>query len=152
MPFIPKNTIVVPVDFSASSAPAIRTALEFSARPSSVHVVHVIPELNPVSPLGVWGDADTEQTLVKNAQEYLDTFLASHDIEGVTTSIQVGPDGTRIVEYADKQQADLIVIPSHGRSGLTRALLGSVAERVIRHANCPTLVLRREREAEISDD
>lgn len=144
MSFMPRKTIVVPVDFSSSSAPAVRTAVELATNAKDVHVIHVIQPLSPVSPLGVWGDEDVEQKLVDNAEKYLETFLASNEIEGVTTSVEVGSDGTRIVEYADEHKADLVVIPSHGRSGVKRALLGSVAERVIRHAHCPTLVLRRD--------
>ena len=119
-------------------------AIELAGGPANVHVVHVIPALNPVSPIGIWGDADVESQLVKNAKEYLDTFLASHDIEGVKAAIEVGQPGNRIIDYAEEHNADLIVIPSHGHSGMKRAFLGSVAERVIRHANCATLVLRRE--------
>ena len=148
MSFLPKKTIVVPVDFSACSALAIRTALELTDSPANVHVIHVIQPLSPVSPIGAWGDENIEQKLLDNANTYLDTFLASNEIEGVTTSVEVGSEGTRIIEYADTQKADLVVIPSHGRSGLQRTLLGSVAERVIRHVHCPTLVLRRECEPE----
>lgn len=144
MSFLPKKLIVVPVDFSSCAAPAIRTALELAENPADVHVIHVIQPLNPVSPLGVWGDENVQQKLADNAKAYLDTFLASNEIVGVTTSVEVGSEGTRIVEYADELKADLVVIPSHGRSGVKRALLGSVAERVIRHAHCPTLVLRRK--------
>ena len=144
MTFIPKRTIIVPVDFSPSSAYSIRTALEFAANPKDVHVIHVIPGINPVSPLGIYGDADAEQKFVDKALDYLLTYLSSHEIEGVTTVVKIGQDGNQIVDYALEQNADLVVIPSHGHSGVKRALLGSVAERVIRHAHCPTLVLRRE--------
>ena len=144
MTFSPRKLVVAPTDFSASSAPAVRTALEFVSDPSHVHVIHVIPSLNPVSPLGTWGEGDIEQQLIDKAMTYLTTWLASHNIEGVTAAIEIGHDGNRIVEYAEEKKADLIVIPSHGHSGLKRALLGSVAERVIRHADCPTLILRRE--------
>lgn len=143
MPFFPKKLIVVPVDFSSCSVPAIRTALELTDNPADVHVIHVIQPLNPVSPLGVWGDDDVEQQMLDNAQKYLTTFLANNQIEGVTTTVQVGSEGSQIVAYAEKCKADLVVISSHGRSGVERALLGSVAERVIRHAACPALVLRR---------
>lgn len=143
MSFLPKKTVVVPVDFSESSAPAVHVALEMASSAADVHVVHVIPALNPVSPLGVWGDADVEQQLCNKALAHLQTFLASHEIAGVNSAIEIGQDGNRIVDYAENHHADLIVIPSHGHSGLKRALLGSVAERVIRHAHCPTLVLRR---------
>jgi len=143
MAFLPRHTIVVPVDFSDASAPAVQSALELASQPSDVHVVHVIPALNPVSPIGIWGDADVEKQLSTNAQEYLKTFLASHEIEGVSSAIEIGQPGNGIVDYAQKHNADLVVIPSHGHSGLKRALLGSVAEQVIRHAPCATLVLRR---------
>jgi len=141
MPWIPKQTVVVPVDFSPSSAPAVRTALDLAATASGVHVVHVITQLNPVLPIG-WGSAEAAQQLADRALLHLQTFLASHDIDGVSISIEVGQPANRIVEYADEQNADLVVIPSHGYHGLKRALLGSVAEYVIRHANVPTLVLR----------
>lgn len=144
MSFLPRKTIVVPVDFSPSSAPAVNVALELAKAPGDVHVIHAIPALNPVSPLGVWGDANAEEKLASNALKYMKTWLATNEVEGVTTSVEIGQDGTCIVEYAEKIKADLVVIPSHGHSGLKRALLGSVAERVIRHAHCPTLVLRRE--------
>ncbi|MEZ6131893.1 MAG: universal stress protein [Planctomycetaceae bacterium] len=144
MPFVPKQCVVVPIDFSSSSATAVHTALEFTSDPANVHVIHVIPSLNPVSPSGIWGDADVEKQLCTTAQRHLDTFIASLEVAGVTTAIEIGQAGNRIVEYADEHSADLIVIPSHGHSGLKRAFLGSVAERVIRHARCATLVLRRD--------
>jgi len=146
MSFIPKKCVVIPIDFSTSSSTAVRTALEFTAAPAHVHVIHVIPSLNPVSPIGIWGDADVEQQLSAKAKQHLETFLASHEIVGVTTAIEIGQAGNRIVEYAEEQGADLIVIPSHGHSGVKRAFLGSVAERVIRHAHCATLVIRRDDE------
>ena len=144
MTWTPRNTVVVPVDFSETSAPSIRTAIDLAAEPAAVHVIHVIPGLDTVSPLAVWGDEDAEKTLVENALKYLKNFLSENDIAGVTTSIEVGYQGDRIVEYADEHHADLIVIPSHGYHGLQRAIMGSVAERVIRHANVATLVLRRD--------
>jgi nucleotide-binding universal stress UspA family protein len=144
MSWFPRQKVVVPVDFSASSAPALRTALELTAASSGVHAVYVIPPLNPVSPIGIWSDAEAEQQLSEKALLHLQTFLASHECEGVHASVQIGEPGACIVEYADQHNADLIIIPSHGYRGLKRALLGSVAERVIRYANVPTLVLRRE--------
>ena len=53
-----------------------------------------------------------------------------------------GDPGHQIAQYAEEAKADLIVLPSHGRSGLQRLLIGSVAERVVRHAPCPVLVVR----------
>jgi nucleotide-binding universal stress UspA family protein len=58
-------------------------------------------------------------------------------------TVLIGNPGHCIVSFAAEQGADLIVIPSHGRTGLARMLLGSVAERVVRLAHCPVLVLRK---------
>lgn len=144
MSFIPKQTVIAPIDFSESSPSAIRTAIEMARAPGSVHVIYVNPSLNPVSPIGIWGDADAEQQCADKAHRYLETFLASHEIQDVITAVEIGQPANQIIEYANREDADLIVIPSHGHSGMKRALLGSVAERVIRHARCPVLVLHRE--------
>lgn len=143
MSFLPRRTIVVPVDFSDYSEPAVRVALELAAAPGDIHVVHVIPSLNPVSPRAIWGEGDVQQKLTDNASRYLETWLATHNLQGVQSQVVVGAEGTKIVELADGLEADLIVISSHGNSGLTRAVMGAVAERVTRYASCPTLVLRR---------
>ena len=62
---------------------------------------------------------------------------------GATLAVLFGNPGLEIADYAKNIQADLIVIPSHGYHGVKRFVLGSVAERVIRHAECSVLVLRR---------
>jgi len=56
--------------------------------------------------------------------------------------VSFGDPGNEIAAFAERLKADLIVMPSHGRSGLTRLLIGSVAERVLRLAHCPVLILR----------
>ena len=144
MSLLPRRKIVVPVDYSASSVPAIRTALELKEDGGIVYVLNVIPPLEPLSPLGIFGDKDVETNLCERAKDHLETWLASREIEGVTAAITIGSEGDAIAEFAAEKSADLIVIPSHGHSGVKRVLLGSVAERVLRLAHCPTLVLRRD--------
>jgi nucleotide-binding universal stress UspA family protein len=77
------------------------------------------------------------------AQRHLAEFLARLGLSAAQGVVRLGDPGLDITEYADEIQSDLIVIPSHGYHGVKRFLLGSVAERVIRHAHCPVLVLRR---------
>ncbi len=144
MSFLPRKTVIAPIDFSVSSVVAVRTAVELASSPANVHVIYVNPSLSPVSPIGIWGDEDAEQQCAEQAHRYLDTYIASHDIEGVETAVEIGQPAHQIIQYAEKHDASLIVIPSHGHSGVKRAMLGSVAERVIRHATCPVLVLHRE--------
>jgi len=144
MSFLPRSIVIAPIDFSVSSVDAIRTAVELAGSPANVHVIYVNPSLSPVSPIGVWGDKDAEQQCAEKAHRYLDTYVASHDIADVVTAVEIGQPAHQINEYALKHDASLIVIPSHGHSGVKRAMLGSVAERVIRHATCPVLVLHRD--------
>ena len=77
------------------------------------------------------------------AHEHLEKFIDGKNATGMKTVIREGDPGLMIADYAHEVHADLIVPPSHGYHGVKRLLLGSVAERVLRHANCPILVLRR---------
>ncbi len=142
MSWLPKKTIVVPTDFSEPSVEAIRTAMELVAEPASVHVIHVLDEMEHTAPAALFGDFDDEARK-KRAGEFLTGFLKLHELTGLTELVQIGNPGMLISDYAKQSEADLIVMPSHGHHGLRRILLGSVAERVLRHAECPVLVLRR---------
>lgn len=150
MPFKPKNKVIVPIDFSDSSADAVREGLRCAASPASVHVLHVVFDFQPmVAPYGYWNFQEPEwfQTCQQKAGDQLNDFITEHKFDGVKQAIVFGNPGREITEYADKEEADLIVIPSHGYHGLNRLLLGSTAERVLRHAHCSVYVLRR-RDAE----
>ena len=142
MSFLPKQTIVVPVDFSGESENAIRIALEMVDDPANVHLVHVLFPLDSISPGVVWGDV-TDEKREQSVRNTFDSFLKDRNISGVTLSVQFGNPGLEIAEYAEKHGADMIVVPSHGYQGVKRVMLGSVAERIIRHASCSVLVLRR---------
>lgn len=142
MSYFPKSRVVVPIDFSPPSVNAIRTAIELAKSPECVHVLHVIPTTNPASPAGIWGGPDVDDVFVEKATGNLKRWLADTEIAGAQAVIRVGGAGQEISDFAKEIDADLIVIPSHGESGLTRTLIGSVAERVVRYSSCPTLVLR----------
>ncbi|MCA9066747.1 MAG: universal stress protein [Planctomycetaceae bacterium] len=136
------SSIVVPIDFSGESEHAIRTALSISGDASKLHLVHVLLPLDSVSPgvlLGDVTDESREAAVRKNITEIAQRAGASQ----ATISALFGNPGLEIADYAKNINADLIVIPSHGYHGVKRFVLGSVAERVIRHAECSVLVLRR---------
>lgn len=136
------NSVVVPVDFSADSHRAIRTALELAAEPAAVHVIHVLFPLESASPGVLWGDV-SDKSRRETAEKKLNELLQAHDLAGVNTTILIGDPGLEIADHAKRIGADLIVIPSHGYHGVKRLILGSVTERVIRHATCSVFVLRR---------
>ena len=142
MSWFPKRTVVVPVDFSDDSLAAVDTALDLVAEASGVQVVHVLPEATMMDPDPVWLEIDNANRSERTI-EALRQRLPGERYEKVQIEIEFGDPGYRIADFAQRVGAELIVIPSHGRTGLTHMLLGSVAERVIRLSHCPVLVLRK---------
>lgn len=142
MSFMPVTRVVVPLDFSGESEQALDVALELAGGPGNVHVIHVMTELHPGTPGAVFGDMD-DLTRAAAVKEALQKQLVEHDAVGVTLAVRVGNPGLEVADYAEEVGATLIVIPSHGYHGVKRLVLGSTAERVIRHAHCAVLVLRR---------
>lgn len=142
MSWFPKRTVVVPVDFSDDSLAAVDTALELVAEPSGVQVVHVLPEASMMDPDPVWLEIDNANRAERTI-EALQQRLPGEKYEKIQFQVEFGDPGYRIADFAQRVAADLVVIPSHGRTGLGRMLLGSVTERVIRLSHCPVLVLRK---------
>lgn len=136
-----KKSVVVPIDFSHFADGSIRAALPYVAQPQDVHVIHVV---SPAQTGTLWHDPDAPARL-QAAEQTLRQFLEKHGFKDVTVVVRPGDAGTEITKYAEEVGADLIVIPSHGTNGALQFFMGSVAERVVRLAHCPVLVLRNGR-------
>jgi nucleotide-binding universal stress UspA family protein len=141
MTWLPKKCVVVPFDFSQQSARAIETAGEMVGDASHLHVLHVLPKIPVAQPGVVWTSIDDEARIRHAEQAFREGFAASPFCRG-DFHVRIGDAGSEIAKFAEQLQADLIVMPSHGRGGIPRLLIGSVAERVLRLAHCPVLVLR----------
>ncbi len=142
MSWLPRQTVVVPVDFSDDSFAALATAAELADDPEHIHVVHVLPVLEANDPGVIWHMID-DQRRTQHAAEALSKELADRGHRQPQVVVRFGDPGHEIAEYAQQVEAGLIVVASHGKSGLSRLLIGSVADRVVRLAHCPVLVLRR---------
>lgn len=132
--------VLVPFDFSEQSINAVKMALQL-AEQNDVHVVHVLLELPATDPVVIWDEYNDEkrkQTVRQSMQEK----LAENQIEGVQLDVAIGSPARVIADLAEEIEAGLIVIPSHGYTGLKRWFLGSVAERVVQFSKCPVLVLK----------
>jgi nucleotide-binding universal stress UspA family protein len=136
------SQVVVPMDFSGESEKAITAALGISGAADKLHLVHVLVPLDSVSP-GVLLGGVTDEQRTKTVKAKLQELVAKSGADGAHVVVLIGDPGLQITDYARKINADLIVIPSHGYHGVKRLVLGSVAERVIRHTHCSVLVLRR---------
>jgi len=144
MKYLENNTVVVPFDFSEQANKAVDQAIEMAEETTSIHVIHVVDptpvmiSMDPALPV----PASYDQDRFDQALQEMKKRFGEGNYERLTVHCVVGDPGSEIVGYAKSVRADLIIMPSHGRTGLTRLLMGSVAERVLRLANCPVLILR----------
>lgn len=136
-----RQPVVVPFDFSEHSKAALRRAREIVESSDQLHVLHVLPFLIPTEPGVVWATIDDAHR-IQHALENLRESVDSMNIGAVELDVRLGDPGQITADRAEELGADLIVLGSHGRTGLTRMLLGSVAERVVRLAHCPVLVVK----------
>ncbi|MDK2970828.1 MAG: hypothetical protein PWP23_583 [Candidatus Sumerlaeota bacterium] len=141
MSWLPKKNVVVPIDLSEFSLSALDASMEFVEDTSHLHIVHVLREMSPMEPGVVWGEIDDESRRV-HAEQAIRKRLADPKFDKIEIHILVGNPPNQIARFAQEVDADLIVIHSHGRTGAAHLLIGSVAERVVRHAHCPVLVIR----------
>jgi len=128
------------------SKSALDAALEMVDSPDRIEVIHVTSYPATMEPGVVWG-AISEDTITENLKKSFSAFVEDANLPDLKFTTMFGDPGSRIAEIASERDAGLIVISSHGRTGLNRMLLGSVAERVVRLAPCPVLVLRGEQES-----
>ncbi|MCZ7627138.1 MAG: universal stress protein [Candidatus Methylomirabilota bacterium] len=136
------SRILFPTDFSHDAEHAFQYALTFAREfGAELHLLHVIyfPPQTPEYDIGQVIDS-----LVKNAEDNLKKLA-----EGVPEpksvfrlDVQVGVEHVEITKYAEREKIDLIVMGTRGRTGLAHVFLGSVAERVVRHASCPVLTVK----------
>jgi nucleotide-binding universal stress UspA family protein len=140
--------ILVPTDFSEPSEQAAVYGAELAKRyGAEVHCLHVsdIPaDLLSTSAYYVTGPSEQFiEQIRQEGRKNLETF-AKKNLQGVpcTTVFMEGRPFVEIIRYARDKKVDLIVIATHGRTGLKHVLFGSVAEKVVRKAPCPVLVVR----------
>ena len=141
-------SILAPTDFSAHSEQAMRYACGLAERlEAELHLVHILSEILPAGPDPLLMPVMPPEYYEENeerARETLSRLLdpAWGSPPSVVTAVRWGSPVEAIVSYALDLRVDLIVIATHGRTGLSHVLLGSVAERIVREAPCPVLTLR----------
>jgi nucleotide-binding universal stress UspA family protein len=120
---------------------ALRKAIELASDPTLVHCLHVLPFIIPTEPGVAWGVAEDGERM-KQALESMEKQLPEREFGKLHIDARFGEPGSVVAERARELDAELIVVGSHGRSGLVRLMLGSVAEQVTRLAPCPVLVVK----------
>jgi len=147
--------ILAPTDFSELSQAGVRYALHLAqALGAEVTIYHVV-NYEEITAYREWMEEGAmanstfrpPQQLLERCRLALDQFLKDHFSDlmpwvKVHKKVELGVPYKNIVEEAKREGADLIVLATHGRTGLSHALLGSVTEKVVRNAPCPVLSIR----------
>jgi nucleotide-binding universal stress UspA family protein len=139
------DKILVPLDGSTLAEAALRKALDLTADEAAM--ISLLRATEAYPRLGA-DPVDAQVMAVREAEEYLAAVVRRLKRRGrtrVETHVWYGPAAAAIVEAAATQKADLIVMSTHGRSGLGRLILGSVTESVLRGTTVPILIVRPER-------
>ena len=141
--------ILCPVDFSANAEHALRYAVALAqSHGAELVLLHVMEMPDYALPEGTLAVGVTTLDLVRELEEGCRQQLealaesARADVAQVTTQFVTGAPFVEIVRAARDQEADLIVMGTHGRSGLAHMMIGSVAEKVVRKAPCPVLTVK----------
>ncbi|HXV81896.1 MAG TPA: universal stress protein [Candidatus Binatia bacterium] len=144
------KTFLVPTDFSSCARKAAEEALmlakSFSGRVIFFHVLDLYSSYTVAYAQELGVSVPTPPPSPEELEPEWESFLAGLDLEkvGWEKCAEDGQAAAAIVRKAKEMQADMIVIGTHGRSGLPHMLLGSVAEKVVRTASCPILTIRPE--------
>lgn len=145
-------TLVVGVDFSSTGELALQRAFELASRTPDAepHIVYVAAAYGPMLRLEL--PDDTKTVSIEEASDHLRDYVAAQldkfqtgrraAFERAVTHIRVGAPADEVAQLAADLDADLIMVGTHGRRGVRRLLLGSVAEGVMRLAHCPVLIVR----------
>ncbi len=149
------RTILIPTDFSGCANYALPYAAAIArATNATIICVHVVEPIAPAvgytglaEPLPI---ADISEQLEDSAERELPKLAECDECAGLKVEevLVHGDAAAEIVRVAEEREVDLIVISSHGRTGLGRILFGSTAEAVVRHASCPVLVVKPPPEEE----
>jgi nucleotide-binding universal stress UspA family protein len=167
MPDTPENTkatplqlrrILLPTDFSGCANYALPYAAAIArATGATIICLHVVEPIAPAvgysglaEPMPI---ADISEQLEDSAERELPQLAGCEDFSGLDVEevIVHGDAAAEIVRVASEREVDLIVVSSHGRTGLGRIIFGSTAEAVVRHASCPVLVVKPPPQEEESD-
>jgi nucleotide-binding universal stress UspA family protein len=147
MPSADWKRILCPIDFSDASRAALEAAAEVAKRYGArVALFHAYPVPGYTFPDGSFvASSKMLEELSDQAQRHLEEWKVIAEglgIANVEIATSIGEPAHEILAFAKAQKADLLVLGTHGRTGIQHALMGSVAERVVRRSTCPVLTVR----------
>ncbi|NEQ55392.1 MAG: universal stress protein [Leptolyngbya sp. SIO3F4] len=141
MSWFKRTSVLIPIDFSDLSYQALEPAKEHVEDISALKLIHVLAPLHPADPAAMW-DTVSDEDRKQKVRAFTRDKLSEMGYDDIHIEVVIGDTTSKIVDYAQEINADLIVMPSHGRKGVSHFLMGSVAEQVVRLSPCPVLILK----------
>jgi universal stress protein A len=143
--------IVCPVDFSEFTDGIIKYAVSLAAKyDAELHLFHVIPNLNYFTPYESFLTPENivliEKNIEKEVEKDFEKIIKGIDVPAKKI-IKTGVVFIEIIDYIKEENIDLVVMGTHGRSGIEHILIGSVAEKILRKSPCPVLTIRPKEKA-----
>jgi nucleotide-binding universal stress UspA family protein len=144
----PISQIIAPTDFSEPAAQGLKAAIEmaskFNAKLMLIHVVDTVPSISGTHLMSGANAVQMLEQMQANARKHVENLIQSEVPDQIPCEYRVvsGKPADEIIRLSEELNADLIVIATHGYSGMERFIFGSVAERVMRKAQCPVLSVR----------
>lgn len=141
----PYEKILCPIDFDENSSNALERAIEIARHfKASIFLIHAVPLVAQFGEVALPIDLylDEQKAALAKLNE-----IAGQKLNGIEhkTAVYAGDVAGSILQAVEQFQPDLLVLATHGRTGLAHFVLGSVAEAVVRRANCPVLTIRSEK-------
>ncbi len=140
------KNVLFPTDFSECSEKVFPLALEMAQKfDAKLYLLFVVRDISYLVTINVSGDAlmntvaEVARGAEKQMQEFCDKYL--RDLSPYETTVVIGNPADEILKFANEHAIDLIVMGTHGRKGLDRTLMGSVADHVIKNAAAPVLTI-----------
>jgi len=146
LPAFKLKKILVPVDFSACSNKALQYAIPFARQfDAELTLLHVVQPFVAVPEMPSVDAALVQKQMRESGKKQLEALQQTIDAEiPSSTLLRMGNPHVEIINAAKESGIDLIILSTHGRTGLAHVFLGSNAERVVRHAGCPVLIVREQ--------
>ena len=141
MSWLKRKSVLIPIDFSELSYQALGPAKELVEDVSALKLIHVLSPLHPADPAAMW-DTLRDDDRKQKVKAFTHDKLGEMGHGELPSEVVIGDPTSKIVDYAQEIDADLILMPSHGRKGVKRFLIGSIAEQVVRLSHCPVLILK----------
>ena len=144
LPVFKLKKILVPVDFSDCSNKALQYAIPFAKQfDAELTLLHVVQPYLPVPEIPMVDVELVQRQIRESGKKELEALQRTvADKVSSETALRQGSPYVEIIKAAKELGIDLIILATHGRTGLAHVFLGSTAERVVRHAGCPVLVVR----------